>query len=373
MKIAIIHDWLVTMRGGEKVLEALCEAYPSADLYTIYCDKNQISQKIRNMNIIPSFIQSLPFANRNFRLYLPLFPLAVEKFNLKSYDLIISISHCVAKGVIPANGAFHVCYCNAPMRYVWDFQDEYLGKLKSNFFTGKLIRALIKYLKNWDLRSSPRVHAFIANSRNIAGKIKKYYQRDAAVIYPFVDTDYFNSSEESNHGDYFLIVSSLVPYKRVDMAIEAFNKIGYKLKIVGDGPLRNSLEKKASSNIEFLGWVDQDSLKNLYQDCSAFIFNQDEDFGISALEAQACGKPVIAYAKGGALETVIDKVTGVFFKEQNPDSLISALQEFKSLKFNSAVIRDNALKFNNKDLFKRSITKFISEAQEKFTSKVKCL
>ena len=172
MKIAIIHDWLVTMRGGEKVLEALCEAYPSADLYTIYCDKNQISQKIRNMNIIPSFIQRLPFANRNFRLYLPLFPLAVEKFNLKSYDLIISVSHCVAKGIIPVNGAFHVCYCNAPMRYVWDFQDEYLGKLKSNLFTGKLIRALIKYLKNWDERTCPRVHAFIANSRNIAGKIK---------------------------------------------------------------------------------------------------------------------------------------------------------------------------------------------------------
>ncbi len=369
MKIAIIHDWLVTMRGGEKVLEAVCEVYPAADLYTIYCDKNQISQKIRNMNIIPSFIQRLPFANRNFRLYLPLFPLAVEKFNLKSYDLIISISHCVAKGAIPANGAFHVCFCNAPMRYVWDFQDEYLGKLKSNWFTGRLVEPLIKYLKNWDVRTCPRVHAFIANSRNIAGKIKKYYQRDASVIYPFVDTDFLNLGEEPKTEDYFLVVSSLVPYKRVDMAIEAFNKTGYKLKIVGDGPLRNSLEKKASSNIEFLGWVDQDSLKNLYQNCSAFIFNQDEDFGISALEAQACGKPVIAYAKGGALETVVDKVTGVFFKEQTPDSLIKALQEFKEWSFNSAVIRANALEFNTKDSFKKNITQFINEAQEKFSAK----
>lgn len=363
MRIAIIHDWLVTMRGGEKVLEALCEVYPTADLYTIYCQRDKISSLIKNMKITSSFIQKLSFAKHNFRWYLPLFPRAIEKFNLVDYDLIVSTSHCVAKGVVPAPGAHHICYCHSPMRYVWDFQDEYFGKLKSNWITGMTTKALIDYLKKWDVNSSLRVDEFVANSKNIAGKIKRYYKRSATVIYPPVDTDFFNFNSDTKIGDYFLIVSSLVPYKKVDMAIDAFSKTEYKLKIVGNGPLFCNLKSKSSpNNIEFLGNVDKETLRSLYQSCNALIFNQDEDFGIAALEAQACGRPVIAYAKGGALETVIHGLTGVLFKEQSIDSLINAVEEFKKFKFDSKIIRENALRFNNKSRFKEKISTFINNS-----------
>jgi glycosyltransferase involved in cell wall biosynthesis len=282
MRIAIVHDWLVTMRGGENVVEALCEAFPSADVYTIFCQKEKISPSIRDKRITASFIQRLPFSKGHFRCYLPLFPLAVERFDLSGYDLVISTSHCVAKGVRPPPGAYHLCYCHSPMRYVWDFQDEYFGALKSNWATGPAVRAMIAYLKDWDVKASARVDRFVANSRHIAGKIKEYYHRDAAVIYPPVDTDFFDFGPAVAVGDYFLIVASLVPYKKVDMAIGAFNRTGDKLKIVGDGPLLNSLRHKAGTNIEFLGKVDRQRLKGLYQACRALVFNQQEDFGIAA-------------------------------------------------------------------------------------------
>jgi glycosyltransferase involved in cell wall biosynthesis len=364
MKIALIHDWLVTMRGGEKVLEALCRTYPDADVYTIYYCKDKVSLPIRNLKVHTSFIQKLPFAGKNFRMYLGLFPLAVESFDLTGYDLIISTSHCVAKGVIPGPKARHICYCHSPMRYVWDFSDEYFGGLKANWVIGPVIRALLAYLKNWDVKSCNRVDEFIANSKNIAGKIKKYYNRTAFVIYPPVDTDFFNVDIDNKKiGDYFLLVSSLVPYKRVDIAVDAFNRAGYRLKIVGQGPLANDLKSRAGSNIEFIGWSDDASLRSLYQNCRGFIFNQEEDFGISAVEAQACGKPVIAYARGGALETVIAGETGVFFKEQTVESLIEALEKFNKLKFDSRRIRENALKFNNMDQFNDNMNRFIQGAQ----------
>lgn len=359
MKIAIIHDWLVTMRGGEKVLEALCETYPHADLYTLFCLKDKISPPIKNMRIITSFIQNLPFSKQNFRFYLPLFPFAIERFDLTNYDLVISTSHCVAKGIIAGSNTSHICYCLTPMRYIWDFEDDYFGRLKSSWVTKKLIRLLLIYLRGWDKTTSSRVDKFIASSKNIANKIKKYYERESVIIYPPIETDYFILSAEQKVDDYFLIVSALVPYKRIDIAVEAFNKIGYKLKIVGDGALRKHLQKKAHSNIEFLGWVDKKALRNLYQTCKALIFPQEEDFGITALEAQACGRPVIAYGKGGVLETVINKKSGLYFNEQTPDSLINAIKEFTELKFDVNFIRENALRLNNKETFKENIKKFI--------------
>lgn len=366
MKIAIVHDWLPTMRGGEKVLEAICEAYPDADLYTLYCLKENISQPIKKRKIVTSFIQSLPFSKQNFRVYLPLFPYAIERFNLTGYDLVISTSHCVAKGVITGPNTLHICYCHTPMRYIWDFENDYFNSVKSSWIAKKIINALLSYLRKWDKKTALRVNKFIANSTNTHNKIKRYYGRESIIIYPPVETEYFNLNDEQKGGNYFLIVSALVPYKKTDIIIESFNKLYYNIKIVGDGALRKSLQKRANSNIEFLGWVDKNTLRSLYQNCKALIFPQEEDFGIAALEAQACGKPVIAYAKGGALETVIDKKTGLFFYRQTSDSLINAIDEFKGLKFNANLIRENALRFNNKEAFKEKIKNLFCE--DEFTS-----
>lgn len=361
-KVAIVHDWLVAMRGGEKVLEAICEIYPNADLYTVYCLKDRISAEISRMRIKASFIQNLVFSSKqDFRLYLPLFPLAMESFDMRGYDLIISTSHCVAKGVVPAPGTRHICYCHTPMRYAWDFEDDYFGRMKSIGAAKGLITLLMNYLRKWDKASSSRVDEFIANSQNTANRIKRYYGRESVIIYPPVETDYFTPDAHQKADGYFLIVSALVPYKKIDIAIEAFNKTKDKLKIVGDGPLRMELEKKADPNIEFLGWVDKEALRSLYRGSIALVFPQEEDFGIAAVEAEACGRPVIAYAKGGALESVISNKTGVSFSEQTPEGLMAALKQFKALEFDPGFIRQNALCFNNKEAFKENIRNYISE------------
>jgi len=360
-RVAIVHDWLVAMRGGEKVLEAICEIYPDADLYTIYCLRDKISRQLSRMRIKTSFIQRLVFSSKqDFRFYLPLFPLAAESFDMRNYDLIISTSHCVAKGVIPGPKAPHICYCHTPMRYAWDFEDDYFGRMKSIGATKGLIVLLMNYLRKWDNAASSRVNEFIANSQNTANRIKRYYGRESTIIYPPVETDYFTPDARQKTGGFFLIISALVPYKRIDIAIEAFNKTGDQLKIVGNGPLRKKLQKKAHPNIEFLGWADKEILRELYRGCDALVFTQEEDFGIAAVEAQACGRPVIAYAKGGALEVVINKKTGLYFSEQTSDSLISALQEFKALEFDPDLIRENALRFNNKEAFKENIRKYVT-------------
>lgn len=361
MKIALVHDWLVTMRGGENVVEALCEIFPDADLYTIYCQKDKISAPIRNMKIIPSFIQRMPMAADHFRWYLPLFPAAVESFKMTGYDLIISTSHCAAKGIRPA-GARHICYCHSPMRYVWDFQDEYLGGLKANWLTAPLAGSLVSYLKDWDLRSNSRVGQFVANSKHIADKIQRYYKREAAVIYPPVDTEFYDVDPAQAQGDYFLLVSSLVPYKKVGLAVEAFNRMGRHLKIVGTGPLWYSLKTQARGNVEFLGKVDRETLRRLYQGCQALIFNQQEDFGIAALEAQACGRPVIAFGAGGALETVNNGQTGILFSAQTVEALTGAIERFDTRNFDGGMIRSHALTFNNKDGFKDKFRRFVERA-----------
>jgi glycosyltransferase involved in cell wall biosynthesis len=362
MKVALVHDWLTGMRGGEKCLEVFCEIFPGADLFTLIYDPDKVAPVIKRLNIRASWIDRLPGAKKYFRYFLPFFPGAIENFDLSDYDLILSSSHCVAKGIFP-HRALHIAYVHAPMRYVWDQHDAYFGAGAS-----RLSRAAMtlcrRYLQQWDLRSAERVNYFIANSENVAAKIKMLYGREAAVVHPPVDVERFRFSECPE--PYYLIVSALVPYKRIDIAVAAFNRLKLPLKIAGEGPLRQKLEKRARPNIEFLGWVTDETLATLYASCEALIFPGEEDFGIVPLEAQASGRPVIAYGKGGALETVLPLdnlglATGVFFRECTAESLIAAVGVFQQNRhrFDPAAIRCHACRFS-RDRFKVQIEDYIA-------------
>jgi glycosyltransferase involved in cell wall biosynthesis len=359
-KVALVHDWLTGMRGGEKVLEVFCTLFPKAKLFTLVHKKGSCSEIIENMDIETSFLQKFPEIEKNYRYFLPLMPLAIEKFELEEFDLILSSSHCVAKGVKKSKMALHISYIHTPMRYVWDLYDEYFKN--SSIVTKFAMKILRPYLQNWDVKSSTRVDYFIANSYNVKERIKRCYGADAEVIYPPVETDFFVPLENYSLSKekYFLVVSAFVPYKKIDLVIKTFNNLPYKLKIIGDGPMFNYLKSIAKKNIEFLGWVEKEKLLFYYQNCVAFIFPQEEDFGITAVEAQSCGRPVIAYKKGGALETVVDGVTGIFFEEQTVESLTSAIEKFFKTKFYTTKIRENSLKFS-KENFKIKIMNFIDQ------------
>lgn len=361
MKVALVHDWLNGMRGGEKILEVLCELLPEADIFTLLYEPCYISDTINSHKVTKSFIQSLPYAKNHYRLYLPLFPLAVESFDLKGYDVVISISHCVAKGVIPSPNAKHICYCLTPMRYIWDLYHQYFNDKIAGRGKRVLASLFAHYLRIWDVNASVRVNEFAAISNNIANKIQRYYGRTASVIYPPVDTDFFVPAKKGigdTKNEYYLIVSALVPYKRVDVAVEAFNILGKRLVVVGKGPDERKLKARARSNVTFTGWIDNESLRRMYQGCKALVFPGEEDFGIVPLEAQSCGKPVIAYSKGGSLETIIVGETGIFFKEQTIQSLVNAIKQFEKNIFDEEIIRSNACNFDRK-LFKEEIKKFI--------------
>jgi glycosyltransferase involved in cell wall biosynthesis len=362
MKVALVHDWLTGMRGGEKCLEVFCEIFPGADLFTLIFDPDKVAPVIKRLNIRASWIDRLPGAKKYFRYFLPFFPGAIEDFDLSDYDLILSSSHCVAKGIFP-HRALHIAYVHAPMRYVWDQHDAYFGAGAS-----RLSRAAMtlcrRYLQQWDLRSAERVNYFIANSENVAAKIKMLYGREAAVVHPPVDVERFRLSECPE--PYYLIVSALVPYKKIDIAVAAFNRLKLPLKIAGEGPLRQKLEKRARPNIEFLGWVSDETLATLYASCEALIFPGEEDFGIVPLEAQASGRPVIAYGKGGALETVLPLdnlglATGVFYREPSAESLIAAVGAFQQnrQRFDPAAIRCHACRFS-RERFKVQIEDHIA-------------
>jgi glycosyltransferase involved in cell wall biosynthesis len=368
-KVALVHDWLTGMRGGEKCLEAFCELFPQADLYTLIYLPDRVSPTIRAMNVRPSWINRLPAVERYYRYYLPLFPRAIERFDLKDYDLVLSSSHCVAKGVLPKR-ALHIAYIHSPMRYVWDQHDVYFGP-ETSWISRAGMALWRKYLQQWDLRSSERVNFFVANSNNVAAKIKRLYGREATVIHPPVDITRFNP--DKRQGPYYLVVSALVPYKKIDIAIEAFNRLKLPLKIAGEGPLRRKLEKLAGPNIEFLGWVDDQALPDLYAGCRALIFPGEEDFGIVPLEAQASGRPVIAYGRGGVLETVLplkqnagaresaQNPTGIFFHQLTSESLMEAVHLFQETKyvFEPAAIRHHASNFS-RDRFKVQMKDYLA-------------
>jgi glycosyltransferase involved in cell wall biosynthesis len=366
MKVALVHDWLTGMRGGEKCLEVFCELYPDADLFTLVYKPESVSPTIRRMKVRTSWLNRLPAAPNYFRYLLPLFPHAIENLHLTGYDLILSSSHCVAKGVLPQR-SLHVSYVFAPMRYVWDLHDAYVTGSQS--LIGQVGLSVFRsYLQRWDVRSAARVDYFIAESQNIAAKIARFYRRPSKIIYPPVDFDRFSISRDVQ--PFYLIVSALVPYKRIDLAIEAFNALRLPLKIVGGGPLRRSLEQRAKANIEFVGWLEDAKVAELYASCQALIFPGEEDFGIVPLEAQASGRPVIAFKRGGLLETVIGldeaawpaSPTGIFFPDQNAASLIAAVRQFERHRdrFEPERIRAHARQFG-RDRFKREIADYIDD------------
>lgn len=364
-KVALVHDWLTGRRGGEKVLEVLAELYPDAPIFTLFHFPGSQILDVETKRIVPSFIQRLPFVNKRYRLYLPLFPLAVELFDLQEYDFIISSSHCVAKGAIPRPDAFHVCYVHSPMRYAWNQYFSYFSPDRLGFLSKRIIPPIIHRLRVWDESSSHRVDYFVANSKAVADRIHRYYRREADVFYPPVDTEFFRPGELEE--DYFLIVSALVPYKRLDLAIEAFNRTGQPLKIVGEGPEYRKLKRRAGSNIEFLGSVTSETLLGAYQRARALIMPGEEDFGINSCESQACGVPVIAFGRGGARETVINGETGVLYEELGIEGLSAALDKFKSLNFNKTTIRANALKFS-RDSFKKGISSYFKQKWKEHVS-----
>ncbi len=361
LRVALVHDWLTGMRGGEKVLEVLCELFPQATLFTLLHNKGAMSPVIERMEIRTSFVQKLPFREGQYRKYLPLFPRAIESFDFSGYDVIVSTSHCVAKGAQPAGAALHICYCHTPMRYVWDQYQEYFGRGRADVVTRGAMALLAPGLRNWDVRSSSRVHFFVANSRHVANRIERYYSRTSDVIHPPVDTSLFRVHDRQL--DYYLMVTALVPYKRVDLAIETFNRLGRRLVIIGSGPEEERLRSRARNNVEFLGWERNEVLAKFYANCRALIFPGVEDFGIVPLEAMASGRPVIAFAEGGALETVVEKgdhPTGVFFHEQSVESLSRAIEQFETGTFDSEDIRRHAEKFDRKR-FKQRIHEYISD------------
>ena len=358
MKVAIVHYWLNGMRGGEKVIESLCRLFPGADLYTHVYDPDSVSETIRSHNVQTTFINRLPFAAKKYQSYLPFMPLALEQLDLTDYDLVISSESGPAKGVITNPEAVHICYCHSPMRYVWDMYYEYFkgaGRLKKIFGA-----PLIHYLKLWDYASGARVDHFIANSSYIAKRIEKIYRRNAEVINPPVDFEAFQISEEIE--DYYLVLGQLVQYKRVDLAIEAFKKNGRNLVVVGDGEKMRELKtlSEGHPNITIKGRQPFDQIVRLYSRCKALIFPGVEDFGIVPLEAMASGRPVIAYGKGGVLDSVIDGKTGIYFNEQDVESLNIAVNDYESdeYSFDPDALRAHAMTFQTKK-FDDRLKKFI--------------
>ncbi|MBN1522743.1 MAG: glycosyltransferase [Candidatus Aureabacteria bacterium] len=326
MKTALVHDWLNGMRGGEKVLEHICSLFPDAPLFTLHGEKEKLSPLLRQKDILYSMIQNLPLRKKYYRYYLPFFPLAVERFRFDGFELVISTSHCAAKGIKPADASCHVCYCFTPMRYVWELSGDYFGENALKHF---LLNPFLSYLKSWDKKSSGRVFRFLTISRTTQERIKRFYGRDSLVIYPPCNYPFDPDKEKK---DFYLILSALVPYKKIDLAIRVFNETKLPLVIAGSGPDEDRLKKASGPNVAFTGWIDEDKKEELLRSAKALIFPGVEDFGLTPLEAIAFGTPVVAYKKGGILETITEE-TGVFFEEQNEPSLKGVLLSFERKPF----------------------------------------
>lgn len=367
MKVALVHDHLAQDGGAEKVLQVLMEIFPDAPIYTLLCEKNNEKKHYQDRMIFTSIIQRLPGGVKHYQWYMPLMPMAVEFFDLTDYDLVISDTSSFAKGVITSTNTLHLCYCHTPTRYLWSDTHEYIRELKYNKYFKKIISLVLNYVRLWDRMAADRVDDYIANSKTIAKRIKKYYRRDSEIIHPPVEVDKFGVAEESSKEEYFLIGCRLTPYKRVDVAVEAFKKNGKKLKIFGDGPDKKRLQKIAgdASNIEFLGRVEDEELKRLYSHCMAFLVPQEEDFGITNVEAMASGRPVIAYGRGGSRETISEPETGIFFYEQNGDSLNKAIDKFYNTTFSPEHIRNHALQFSKKN-FELKMKEYIDKKTQDF-------
>lgn len=363
MKTAIVHDWLVSMGGAEKSLDAIFSLYPSP-IYTLV-QKEGFFQKssFAQAEIITSFIQKLPMATTKYRNYLPFFPTAVERFDLTPYDVIISSSHAVAKGAKIREGQLHLCYCYTPMRYAWDLYDQYMSDLSG--LKEILAKWTLSYMRKWDAGNADKVHHYVAISQFIADRIKRVYGREATVIYPPVETDEFEF--QTHKDDFYFTMSRMVPYKRIDLIVEAFTQMPCKrLVVIGDGPEMEKIKKLAGKNIELLGFQPDPVMRKYLSQARAFVFAAEEDFGIAPVEAQASGTPVIAYGKGGSLETVIKGKTGIFFEEQTVSSLIEAIEKFEHREFDPEDLRLNAERFN-RARFKKEFKQFVEEKWEDFS------
>jgi len=369
MRTAFVCDWLTGMRGGERCLEAACELWPDADIFTLVHFPGRVSATIESHKIHTSYIQRLPGRREHFRRYLPIFPDAIRRFDLSGYECVLSFSHCAAKGVRVPPGIPHVCYCHTPMRYAWHMRSDYLRGL--GYLRRKAAGFILDRMKTWDRKTAAAVTRFVANSRNTRNRIKDAYDRDSEIIHPPVDCERFEVSADND--GYYLIVSALVPYKRVDLAIEAFGGLDRELLVVGNGPELTPLKRIASANVRFVDHADDRQVVGYMRKARALVFPGEEDFGIVPLEAQASGKPVIAFGKGGALETVVGferagdaDATGIFFSEQSPEALRQAILRFEEIenRFDGSTCRRNALSFD-RPIYKTKIRDYIRTVIDK--------
>jgi glycosyltransferase involved in cell wall biosynthesis len=345
MRLAFVHDWLTGMRGGEKALEVLCERFPSAELFTLVHVPGSVSPAIERLGPRTSFIQHLPFVRRYYRQYLPLFPVAIEQFDFDGFDLVVSLSHCCAKSIVRPGNARHVCYCLTPMRYAWDQFGAYFGPDRIGALGSAVMRPVMARLARWDRDTADRADRYVAISHYVAGRIGRYYNREATVIYPPVDTAFFTPVHDAPE-PFALVVSALVPYKRVEMAIEACRLAGVPLTIAGDGPSRAELERTAGSTVTFLGRVSDADIRTLYRRAAVTLLPGEEDFGIVPLEAQACGRPVVALGRGGALETVVHGETGLLVEDTSARAFGDAVATAVERRFDSGAIRAHAERFS---------------------------
>jgi glycosyltransferase involved in cell wall biosynthesis len=365
-RVAIVHEWFTSMRGGEKCVEALCEVYPDATLFVLLHTKGSVSPIIERMPIRTSWIGRLPFAAERYRHYLPLFPLAIKSLALEDFDLVISSHHCVAKGVRTSPHALHICYCYTPMRYIWTQYEDYFSPGRSGLMTRLGMRLFVNRLRAWDLATAGNPNKYIAISGNIRDRIRTIYHRESDVIYPPVETAALPLSRRND--GFALVVSALVPYKRVDLAVEACTRLGRDLIVIGDGPDLPRLQKLGGPTVRFLGWQNDEVVRDHFARCSTVLFPGEEDFGIVPVEAMACGKPVVAYARGGALETVLDgpeRRTGVLFAKQSVDALAEAIQRCDRTQFDPDVLHAWALEFD-RELYKQRMFAYIEKEWDAF-------
>jgi glycosyltransferase involved in cell wall biosynthesis len=384
-RVAVVHDWLTGMRGGEKVLEAICELFPRAELYTLVRVPNTVSPALEARSIRSSAVDRLPAVGRFYRHLLPLFPAVVETFDLDRYDLVISSSHCAVKSVIRSGRAVHICYCHSPMRYAWDQFHAYFGPDQVGRVAHTLLRPVLAALARWDAATAGRVDVYVANSRYVAGRIRRYYNRGSTVVYPPVDTEFYRLPDSavlqgqhrtsgaerpapnrerrapSAQRPGFLVVSALVPYKKIDVAIDACRAAGAPLKVVGSGPELARLQRRAGADVEFLGWRSNEEIRELYQWATAVLLPGVEDFGLVPVEAQACGCPVVALGAGGACETVVDGETGVLVPDGSVEALTAGLHRALKIQFDPAAIRNHALRFS-RDRFKTDFSAVVEDA-----------
>jgi glycosyltransferase involved in cell wall biosynthesis len=350
LRIALVHDYLNQMGGAEKLLLTFHDLFPTAPIYTSIYARDRVDPRFRHMDIRTSFMQRLPLVKKHHQPFLPLFPLAFEQLDLRAYDLVISDSSAFAKGIVTRPEALHICYCHTPMRWAWNYED-YVERERLGRAARMMLAPTIAILREWDYTTAARVDYFVANSPNVAARIAKYYRRDSVYIPPPVDTSQFEIAPEQE--DYFLVVSRLIPYKRVDLAVSAFNELGLPLHIIGSGRDEHRLRRMAGPTIRFMGRTSDQEMRRQLAACRAFIFPGEDDFGLTPLEAAACGRPVIAYGAGGALHTIVAGKTGIFFQSQDSASLGAAVSGFRDDRFDPTAIRQHALTFDTRQFRQR--------------------